>query len=75
MSDTSIKLRKWDQKIIDYLEDYYPQFRSPTYIGEDVRGIGFHSSWASPKCKHLVKTGLIERNDKGHYRLKLEKIL
>lgn len=28
----------------------------------------YHSAWASPRCKSLVKKGLVVRNDKGHYR-------
>ena len=43
---------------------------SPTDIGRYVGGIGKHSSYGSPICKKLVECGLVERNEKGHYRLK-----
>lgn len=51
---------------------------SPTYIGnewglkltgEKFFAARYHSSWASPKCKRLVKLGLIKRNKKGWYKL------
>lgn len=41
---------------------------SPTKIGESW-GVGYHSAWASPKCKKLVKIGLLKRNKKGWYKL------
>lgn len=42
---------------------------SPTEIGREVGGFGKHSSYGSPICKEMVKQGLVERNDRGHYRL------
>jgi DNA-binding IclR family transcriptional regulator len=44
---------------------------SPTQIGNKLRPSRMsHSSWASPICKRLVNKGLLERNEKGWYRLK-----
>ena len=40
---------------------------SPTEIGREING--GHSSVGSPVCKEMVKRGLAERNDRGHYRL------
>lgn len=67
------KTQKW---IIEYLHG--KGFTSPTQIGraygDSIHGNNsfhsYHSSWASPKCKALVDKGNLERNDKGHYRLK-----
>lgn len=75
------KLTKNEQAIVDYLsaakrlteDGWIP----PTQIGEMVGGgmlPGYSgglrgSSWASPICKRLVRFGLLERNDKGHYRV------
>lgn len=49
-------------------------FVSPTEIAWDIggtskNGIERNSSWASPICKKLVEIGLVERNEKGWYRL------
>ena len=48
---------------------------SPTQIGyaygDTLHPSGFHnyhSAWASPKCRKLVKMGWLERNENGHYR-------
>lgn len=68
------KTQEW---IIKYLKG--KGFTSPTEIGraygrEKYQGwygfTGYHSSWASPRCKKLVEMGLLERNDRGHYRLR-----
>lgn len=40
---------------------------SPTEIGGAING--GHSSVGSPVCKEMVDLGLVERNDKGHYKL------
>lgn len=42
---------------------------SPSQIGQDVWGWGYHSASASPVCRRLVARGLLERNTRGHYRL------
>ncbi|MCP4280781.1 MAG: hypothetical protein GY776_12340 [Alteromonas sp.] len=50
---------------------------SPTQIGhaygDSLHGNNsfhhYHSAWASPRCKALVKMGKLKRNDKGHYLL------
>jgi len=63
--------------IIEYLKGR--DFTSPTEIGE-AYGVfkhgphhfktGYHSAWASPRCKKLVEKGILERNERGHYRLR-----
>ena len=55
-------------------------FCSPTQIGraygDFLHGNNsfhtFHSAWASPRCLELTKMGALERNNKGHYRLRFE---
>jgi len=54
------------------------QWTSPTRIGQSYgdsvfgelmpRPCGYHSAWASPRCKRLVSSGMLERNNVGHYR-------
>jgi exoribonuclease II len=61
------------QWVLDYLKD--KDFTSPSVIGiaharEFGLGMDHHSAWASPICKRLVERGLLERNNKGHYRLR-----
>ena len=55
------------------------EFTSPSEIGEAYGAYkhgplhaksGYHSAWASPKCKALVDEGVLERNSAGHYRLR-----
>jgi len=66
------KAKLW---IIKYL--YGRGYVSPTQIGhaygDHLYGNNsfhtFHSAWASPKCLALVKDGLLDRNEKGHYAL------
>ena len=55
------------QDVIEYLRG--KDWTSPTEIGGKVWGPPHHSSSASPVCKQLVARGLLERNDRGHYRL------
>lgn len=67
-----------EEFIIKYLEGKY-LFTSPTEIGL-AYGIykhglyhnksGYHSAWATPRCKKLVALGVLERNKLGHYRIK-----
>lgn len=54
------------KKILDFCKD----FASPTRIGQDLLGYDYASasSKTSPKCKRLVKMGLMERSKQGHYR-------
>ena len=70
---------KPDEFILEYLKG--KDFTSPTNIGEAYGAfkhgyfhdrIGYHSAWASPRCKKLVEKGLLERNEFGHYRLKVK---
>ena len=44
---------------------------SPTTIGQEAAKKPYYcaSAWASPKCKKLAEKGILERNNKGHYRL------
>ena len=68
-----------DEFIVHYLKDMdYFTFTSPTEIGEAYGEYkhghghfktGYHSAWASPRCLKLVDSGVLERNDKGHYRI------
>lgn len=68
----SKKLNGTDQWIIAFLEG--KDFTGPEQIGKAYgEGIGnprLHSSWASPKCKKLTLMGILERSDRGNYRLK-----
>lgn len=57
-----------EQQVISYLQG--KDWTSPGIIGAQVWGPGKHSSSASPVCLRLVKKGYLERNDKGHYRIK-----
>lgn len=67
-------LTKKELWMLSYLSFHY-DFVSPTEIG---RTYGFnvlgkakcHSSTASPTLLKLTRLGLLERNDKGHYKLK-----
>ena len=52
--------------ILEFLKG--KDWTSPTEIGDRYGGKG--SMWASPKCKKLVEQGLLERSDRGWYRLK-----
>ena len=72
-------MMKPDEFILEYLEGR--DFTSPSDIGEAYgifkhgmfhNRIGYHSAWASPRCKKLVGKGLLERNELGHYRLKMK---
>ena len=58
------------QKILDYLSGR--GWVSPTELGENVGGKEYNSSssWASPKCLALVKSGHVTRNKRGQYKLK-----
>jgi hypothetical protein len=62
--------REW---ILKYLEGR--GWTSPTQIGraygDSIHGGNSPSAWASPKCKALVRHGLIDRNDDGWYRLRI----
>lgn len=69
------ELTKTESWIINYLSGRGTC--SPTQIGtaygDHLHGNNsfhcYHSAWASPRCKKLVEKGLVERSDKGHYRL------
>ena len=74
-----MKLTVKQQWILNYLKnnsDYAngkaDEYVSPTEVGQAYgrfRGKnGYHSSTASPILLQLVKFGLAERNDKGHYK-------
>jgi hypothetical protein len=67
-----MNLRGNEQEVYEYLKSIYlmgGDWISPTRIGVTLRGPNHHSAWASPICKRLVTKGLIERNEKGHYRI------
>jgi len=47
------------------------QWESPTLLGQLCKqDFTRASSWASQVLKALVKDGLVERNDRGNYRVK-----
>lgn len=59
-----------DEKIkiaSDYINEQGNRWVSPTTIGAIING--GHSSVGTPVCREMVKRGLAERNDEGHYRL------
>jgi len=56
-----------EQIVLRYLKSR--GWTSPTQIGFDLKGPGYHSAWASPICKKLVAKGILERNNKGWYRI------
>ena len=68
-----------DEFILEYLRvQDRGCFISPTQIGHEYGEYkhgrthwktGYHSAWASPRCKKLVSLGGLERNKNGHYRL------
>ena len=62
-----MRLTGRQQDIVDYLKR--KDWTSPTEIGGKVWGYPHHSSTASPACKRLVARGVLERNNRGRYRL------
>ena len=62
-----MKLARMQQSVVDYLRG--KDWTSPSEIGREVWGPGHHSSTGSPRCKRLVEMGVLERNERGHYRL------
>lgn len=73
------KLTKKQQWMLEFLQDYekldHERFVSPTEIGHAygvkvLESQNLHSSTASPTLIKLVEFGLVERNKKGHYRIK-----
>ena len=66
---------KMDEKVFnagEYMRDQHingKEWIRPTDVGFAVGGAFKHSSYGSPICMEMVKRGLAERNDKGHYRL------
>ena len=58
--------------IIEFLKGR-TEFTSPAEIGQffgRASGRNLHSAWASPACLRLVKSGILERNSRGWYRIK-----
>jgi len=66
-AEIDMKLSRRQQDVIEYLQG--KDWTSPTQIGIKVWGFPHHSSTASPVCLRLVSRGLLERNNRGHYRL------
>lgn len=62
------------QKLVLMYLRMFPIWLSPTLIGERALGLNYDcaSAKASPVCRQLVKQGLVERNKKGHYRIRIE---
>lgn len=70
--DQLFSLKELD--VLNYLQKN-SSWVSPSEIAREIGGYSIHgkrrnSSWASPICKQLVEKGLVERNDKGHYKAK-----
>lgn len=68
-----------DDFILEFLKGR--DFTSPSDIGEAYgrykhgdfhHKAGYHSAWASPRCKRMVRHGQLLRNDRGHYRLPVD---
>jgi len=69
-----------EQWVLNYLKGCYEAdyelsggWVSPTQVGAAYGWFalgkeGHHSAIGTPICKSLVAKGVIERNDKGHYR-------
>ena len=64
----AMRISNQGREILKFLEG--KSWTSPTEIGHTLKGEGYHSQWASPKCLLLVRQGLLKRNKKGWYRLK-----
>jgi hypothetical protein len=73
-----MKLTKKQEWFIDYLrfmnKEAPGQFISPTHIGMQY-GIslgesGLYRSTTATMLRNLESIGLVERNEKGHYRIK-----
>lgn len=60
------------KQVLCYLRVNEERWVPPTEIGEELMGIGYHSSWASPICKKLVAFKLAVRNEKGHYKARIK---
>lgn len=70
------KRQKWFYDFLNEHDDWY----SPTELGyaygiwkseqmgRDSVPLSYHSAAASPVCLQLVKLGLIQRNNAGHYK-------
>lgn len=59
-----------DERVYGYLLKFRRSFISPTNIGRTVgkQNPNSQTSWALIRLKKLMKFGLCEKNDKGHYR-------
>lgn len=78
MSNMEVEIKELsfnEQWVLAYLQGE-TRFISPTAMGRDhaiqtgSSSPNHHSAWASPICKKLLNKGLLERNAKGHYRIK-----
>lgn len=73
-----MKLTKKQEWFINYLrfmsKEAPDQFISPTHIGiQYMKHLGknvFRTSEASTTLRSMEKKGLVERNNRGHYRIK-----
>lgn len=61
--------QKWVLSFLEECSKNSDFYISPGHIGASFKK-GYHSAFASPICKKLVNLGLVERNERGHYRLK-----
>jgi len=65
MPQVTVRLGHAQEVVMEYLDQKYPEFCSPTQIGKDI--YDHHSAWGSRICLRLVQLGLAERNEHGHY--------
>jgi len=58
--------------VLVFLRQYHPtEWVSPTAVAREMwPGINRDSAWASPKLKALVAHELVDRHERGSYRLR-----
>lgn len=70
---TQITITEKQQACLEFLKARPGQFVKPTEVGNALSTAPdgtSPSAWASPILKRLVKRGLVERNERGHYKAK-----
>lgn len=67
---TRIPYKKKKELIVDHIrQNRKNEWTSPTEIGSLFGG---HSAIGSPLCLRMTDEGILERNERGHYRIKHE---
>jgi Fe2+ or Zn2+ uptake regulation protein len=70
-----MKMSEKKERVLRYLREK-GDWAKPTEIGDEAiphSEFTTGSSVASPVCKALVKEGLLERSERGHYRVKVKR--